>query len=175
MEIASHQLIAAYLEMRPQILRFLTARLCDQAAAEDVSQELFIRLRTGQQLGDIVNPRAYVYKAANNAANEYARARQRQVVRDTAWTDSTTHKLGGDTISHDVGAEDALDAKYRLRALMDELAALPPKCREVFTLCRLKGLSHREIADTLDISTKTVEKHMTTALKQLMAKLETKR
>lgn len=160
--------------MREQILRFLTARLGNRAAAEDVSQELFIRLRTGQVLTDVASPRAYVYKAAHNAANEYVRASQRRSARDTAWIDSTTQKIGDDTVSQDISAEDALDAKQRPRALMEGLAALPPKCREVFTMCRLEGLSHREIAEKLDISTKTVEKHMTTALKQLMAKLETK-
>jgi RNA polymerase sigma factor (sigma-70 family) len=166
----SNPLVSTYLEMREELVRFLTARLGDRATAEDVNQELFVRLRLGQFSGDIASPRAYVFKAAYNAANEYERARRRQTVRDTAWVDSTTQKIGADTVSNDVDAERALEAKHRLRVLTNALAELPPKCREVFTLCRLRELSHREVADTLGITTKTVEKHMTTALKYLTTK-----
>ncbi len=166
----SNPLVSVYLEMREELVRFLTARLGDRATAEDVNQELFVRLRLGQVSGDIASPRAYVYKAAYNAANEYERARRRQTVRDNAWVDSTTEKVGADTISNDVDAERALEAKHRLRVLTKALSELPPKCREVFTMCRLQELGHREVANTLGISTKTVEKHMTTALKYLMGK-----
>ena len=169
-DVGSNQLVSAYLEMRDEVLRFLTARLGDRATAEDVGQELFVRLRLGQLPSDVASPRAYIYKAAYNAANEYERARRRQTVRDTAWVDLTRQKVGTDTISDEVGAERALEAKHRLRLLMTALAELPPKCREVFTLCRLREHSHREVAEMLNISTKTVEKHMTTALKHLMAK-----
>ena len=169
---ASNPLVSIYLEMREELVRFLTARLGDRATAEDVNQELFVRLRLGHLSGDIASPRAYIYKAAYNAANEYERARRRQTVRDTAWVDSTTQKIGAETISNDVDAERALEAKHRLRVLTAALAELPPKCREVFIMCRLRELSHREIADDLGISTKTVEKHMTTALKHLTTKLK---
>ncbi|MEO1514828.1 MAG: RNA polymerase sigma-70 factor [Bacteroidota bacterium] len=44
---------------------------------------------------------------------------------------------------------------------------LPEKCRLIFVLCRVEGLSHKEIAQQLDISTKTIENQMTKALKLL--------
>jgi RNA polymerase sigma-70 factor (family 1) len=52
-----------------------------------------------------------------------------------------------------------------------ELAELPPKMREVFELSRKQHLSHREIAERLDISEQTVSKHVTNALKILRVKL----
>ena len=51
--------------------------------------------------------------------------------------------------------------------VMRAVEGLPPKTREVFVMCRVRGLSHREIAALMGISTKTVEKHMTAALKHL--------
>jgi RNA polymerase sigma-70 factor (family 1) len=48
-----------------------------------------------------------------------------------------------------------------------EINKLPEKCRLVFTLSRMEGYSNQEIADELDISTKTVEAHMSKALKSL--------
>ena len=44
---------------------------------------------------------------------------------------------------------------------------LPEKCREVYKLSREECLSHKEIASQLNISTKTVENHLTRALRQL--------
>lgn len=59
-----------------------------------------------------------------------------------------------------------------LRASIDQaISALPDKCREVFTLSYLQGLSHREIGDRLGIAQSTVENHIYLALKQLRSKL----
>ncbi|KJD34889.1 hypothetical protein PW52_13350 [Tamlana sedimentorum] len=48
---------------------------------------------------------------------------------------------------------------------------LPKKCQEVYLLSRNKQLSHKEIANKLGISTKTVENHITLALRILRANL----
>lgn len=53
----------------------------------------------------------------------------------------------------------------------DEIAALPPKMREVFSLSRKAHLNHKEIAERLQISEQTVSKHITNALKILRLKL----
>lgn len=59
-----------------------------------------------------------------------------------------------------------------LRKGIDEaIASLPPKCREVFSLSYLQGLSHREISERLGIAQSTVENHIYLALKQLRARL----
>jgi len=160
-------LMSEYLAMREVLLRFLTARLGDPAAADDVYQELFVRLRGGALPQDLTNPKGYLFRMAYNLANELSRARRRQEARDIHWTDATTQKVGADTISDTAAADEALASKERLAAVMRALEGLPPKTREVFVMCRVRGLSHRDIAEVMGISTKTVEKHMTAALKHL--------
>lgn len=160
-------LMSEYLAMREVLLRFLNARLGDAAAADDIYQELFVRLKSGALPADLANPRGYLFRMAYNLANEFTRARRRQEARDAHWTDATTHKVGLDTVSDAAPADDALAAKERLETVMKALESLPPKSREVFVLCRVRGLSHRDVAETMGISTKTVEKHMTAALKHL--------
>jgi RNA polymerase sigma-70 factor (family 1) len=58
---------------------------------------------------------------------------------------------------------------FDIRMLEEELAntvnSLPPKCQLVFTKSRKEGLSNKEIAETLNISEKAVEKHITNALR----------
>ncbi len=51
--------------------------------------------------------------------------------------------------------------------------SLPEKCRLVYTLSREEQLSHKEIADRLNISTKTVENHITKALQTIRLSLGT--
>lgn len=160
-------LMSEYLAMREVLLRFLAARLGDPAAADDVYQELFVRLRAGVLPPDLSNPKGYLFRMAYNLANELTRARRRQEARDIHWTDATTQKVGADTVADMAAADDALASKERLGAVMRALESLPTKTREVFVMCRVRGLSHREIADVMGISTKTVEKHMTAALKHL--------
>ena len=47
------------------------------------------------------------------------------------------------------------------------LASLPPKCKEVFLLAKLKGMKYREIAEKLGLSEKTIENQMTRAIRLL--------
>ena len=166
-EAALGILMTEYLSMREVLLRFLTARLGDRAAADDVYQELFVRLRSGGLPADLTNPRGYLFRMAYNLANEFTRTRRRQDARDAHWTDANTHKVGGDAVSDSTAADEALASKQRLERVMHALESLPSKSREIFMMCRVQGLSHRHIADVMGISTKTVEKHMTAALKHL--------
>lgn len=74
----------------------------------------------------------------------------------------------------EAGADQLVD-RNRLKAEIDAIIErLPAKCREVFVLSRMEGLSHAEIASKLDISKKTIENHMTKALKTLRSELKRK-
>lgn len=160
-------LMAEYLAMREVLMRFLTARLGNAAAADDIYQELFVRLKAGALPEGVSNPRGYLFRMAYNLANEFARARRRQEARDAHWTETTTHKVGGDTVADATAADEALASKERLASVTRALDGLPARSREIFVMCRIEGLSHRDIAEAMGISTKTVEKHMTAALKHL--------
>lgn len=61
----------------------------------------------------------------------------------------------------------ALESKDLMRIIEKDIANMPPVRRLVFELSRKQGLKHKEIAQTLNISTKSVEQHITKALVQL--------
>lgn len=61
--------------------------------------------------------------------------------------------------------------KQLMEIIESEIAGMPDKMREVFELSRKENLSHREIAERLDISEQTVRKHVQHALKILRFKL----
>ena len=57
-------------------------------------------------------------------------------------------------------------------AIDKALATLPPQCRRVFEMSRMDQLSYTEIANQLNISTNTVENHVSKALKILRVELK---
>lgn len=63
------------------------------------------------------------------------------------------------------------DIESRYRLIDAEIEKLPKQCKEVFLLGKKEGLKYKEIADKLNISVKTVERHMSIALKKLRKKL----
>lgn len=66
--------------------------------------------------------------------------------------------------------DDNLKKKHDLIAI--EIQNLPPKCREAFLLNKKHGLKYKEVAEELNISVKTVELHISKALKGIKKKLE---
>ena len=68
-------------------------------------------------------------------------------------------------------AERTLEAREDLRLLVKVIAEMPPQCRRVFTLCKVYGLSHQEIAVRLGLSIFTVEKHVSKGLRICIERL----
>lgn len=64
-------------------------------------------------------------------------------------------------------AESALLEKELLEQIAASVKRLPEKCRIVFTLSRMEGKTHKEIANELNISEKTVTNHLTKAIKDI--------
>ena len=103
---------------------------------------------------------SYVYRAARNRALSHLRRNGRELrwQEELARGDAPTARADRDR--SDDGTNEA-----DLSAAIDRaIDSLPPRCREVFTLNRQHRLTYREIADTLEISPKTVEVHMARAL-----------
>ena len=74
-------LVLLYTQHRAQLMRFLCARTGDAAEAEDIVQELWLRLRN-QRVGPIANGRAYLFQMANNLVLDRVRERRRRARRD---------------------------------------------------------------------------------------------
>lgn len=146
-----------------QSLRRYAQRLTGSAAAaEDIVQEAYVR--TYQRGDGVERPEAFLFVTARNLAhNEWRHAR-------TATTD-----LVGDIdtvgVYHDEGRtpEDGLIADEEARLLEQAVSRLSPQCRAVFTMKLFQDYSYKEIAEELGISIKTVEKHISKALRETHA------
>jgi RNA polymerase sigma factor (sigma-70 family) len=164
-------LVAIYDRHRGELLRFLRARTGDPAEAEDVVQELWLRLRDLRP-GPISNARAYLFQMANNLVLDRARERRRRSAREESWTEqSYALAPGPDGEVHTVDPAPTPEAQLLQaeegRALEAAIAGLPEGARRAFCLHKIEGLSHAEVAARLGISRSGVEKHMAVAMKSL--------
>jgi RNA polymerase sigma-70 factor (ECF subfamily) len=149
------------------VLRFLRARTRDPAEAEDVLQDLWLKLCEGR-IGPVSNGRAYLFQMANNLVLDRARERRRRMTRDQSWAEQVAGVAPGEVaVAPEAGPDEALLAAEELRQLSAALEGLPEAARRAFCLHKIDGLSHAEVAARLDISRSGVEKHIAVAMKHL--------
>lgn len=158
-------LLAAY---RDELHRFLLARTGSAAEAEDVLQDMWVKL-ADLHAGPVANGRAYLYRVANNLVLDRVRERSRRVARDAAW-----HGLeygdpagGRDAADERDDAERTLIAREEAARLASAIANLPEGAGRAFRLHKIEGLSHAEVAARLGISRSGVEKHIALAMRHL--------
>ena len=159
---------SVYHAERPKLMRLLCARTGNDAEAEDLLQELWIRVRQPSQ-GPIANGLPYLYRMAQNLVVDRQREVQRRAKRERQWLDqhSAGAAKGGEPADGSPNPEEAILDHEEGARLVAALETLPPGARQVLTLHKVDGLSHAQIADRLGISKSGVEKHMAVAMKYL--------
>lgn len=165
------RLMDAYMAKRGDLVRFFAARLRSAAAAEDLIQDLYLRLAQLDPATPVDNPSAYLYRLATNLMLDRLRAEQRSSARDAAWLTSQRTDMGGEHIADDPSAEQSVYARQRLSIAAGAIRDLPPKTRRAFALHKLEGKTQSEAARILGVSRKTVEKQISTALQRILARL----
>ena len=158
-------LLETYLERRPDLIRFFTLRLRSAAAAEDVVQDIYVRLSALDPRTQIHNPVGYLYRLGSNLMLDRLRGERRTAVRDASWRDSNRTLVGSEEIADEPSAEQAIAARQRLDSIVALLKELPQQTQRVFLMHKFEGLTHPEVAQALGISRSAVEKHVMTALK----------
>jgi RNA polymerase sigma-70 factor (ECF subfamily) len=133
----------------------------DESTCQDLAQELFVELWNKREQLDIhTSLRAYLRRAAVNKALNYIKATRRFQLDDAEDLGHLPDNSESDNQKRE--HQDTLED-----ALHTAIDALPEKCRLVFNLSRFEQLSHREIAEKLGISVKTIENQITKAMKML--------
>lgn len=139
--------------------------VADRAVVEDLLQDVFLRLWQGRaELPELQSHRAYLTRAALNAALRHAERGQRQVAWDAAPAEATA-------AAQPPAALEALHQADTEAAVAAALALLPSQCRVVFELSRYEEMSYQQIAEALSISPKTVENQVGKALRVLRGAL----
>lgn len=158
-------LSSLFQEMRPALLRFLTSRGALPEEAEDILQDVQVKL-LGEVTGPIAQPRAYLYKMTNNHFLVHRRTAGRRSRREEDWVD--VHGSGSE-MDDQPSVETELVAKQQVVILQRIVDSLPERTRMIFRRFRIDGEAQRTIADELGISVSAVEKHLARAYKEISA------
>lgn len=164
-------LLTVYLEKRANLVRFFAARLGSTALAEDLAQDLYLKVAALEPGEPIQSPSAMLFRMGSNLMLDRLRKERRTVVRDDAWIRAIRTSIGGEDVVDESPADKALAARQRLAQLIQALGELPPRMRRAFQLHKLDGLSQSDTARAMGISISAVEKHISGALKALLARL----
>jgi RNA polymerase sigma-70 factor (ECF subfamily) len=140
------------------LCRFVFRMTNDRAASEDLVQDLFVQIWERHQQGQrFVNPKAYLFQAASNKAITWMR-KGKLTSLDQLYED-----VSEPATAYADPAEllEAADLEQRIES---HILRLPEATRAVFLLSRQHQMTYKEIAEALEISQSTVEKHMIKAL-----------
>jgi len=138
--------------------------LKDLDLSRELVQDVFVKLYDKKEAISIhTSAKSHLYQSVKNACINTIKQKQ-------------THALHHESIKYQNGdcsyENDELygqsELEYELYKAIEEL---PEKCRDIFKMNRMEGLSNQEIADYLNISKRTVETQISKALKTLRNQL----
>lgn len=148
-----------------RLCNYANTILNDMDEAEEMVQRAFLTVWEKHETIEIhTSIKSYLYRAVHNGCLN--RVKHFKIRKEH----NESYKYQKDTFANDV-SEELISIEFE--GIMNfAIESLPQQCRTVFKLSRFENLSYAEIAEQLDISVKTVENHMTKALKTLREKLK---
>jgi RNA polymerase sigma factor (sigma-70 family) len=151
--------VRVYQQLHVKMFRFFLRRVKDEPLANELTQQVYIKLwRSRLSLSESHPIEAQLMTMAGSILVDHLRqhARTRRVQR--TFTDTVYQRASVE----DVFSVSAFEKSDYLNAVIEQL---PPVRKKIIRLRVIDGLSNKEIAGLLDISSKTVEDHITKAVK----------
>lgn len=151
---AYRQLFARYYTI---ILRFLVKMLGDEPRAKDIAQNIFLKIwLVREKLDESKSVKTYLYVLAKNEAinNIKYESRTKQFDESFQMEDSS-------------GVQEEVNFRETEDIIRSCVENMPLQRRNVFKMSRVEDMSNKEISQMLNISVRTVEKHIELALKDL--------
>ncbi|MFC6632804.1 RNA polymerase sigma factor [Microbulbifer taiwanensis] len=138
-----------------------------QQDVEVILQETYVRLLRQEDLQPLrENPRAYIFTVATNLVRDSLRRHMRRRGDYHHRFEEQEHA------SPEPSPQGCAEWQQSLQRLKASLQGLKPVTRKIFLLSRYEEMSYPEIASALSISTRSVERHMSSALKHLQRELD---
>jgi RNA polymerase sigma-70 factor (family 1) len=146
-------------EHEHKLYAFVIKVLRSDAQAKDIVQEVFLKLWTiREQLHEIENMDAFLYRLTENKVYDYLRAAAtREKTRQELWT----------RIQSAEPPADYLEAKEYHHLIQQAINQLPPQRKTIYLLSKHEGLKQQQIAEELRISPHTVRNQLAEAFRSI--------
>lgn len=144
-----------------KFVNFADAIIKDRNSAKDIVQEAFIKIWANRAgLDENLNLQNYIYVIVKRLILNY--------LRDHKPSESLEASVADKMQCTSLGGQDLIVIANETRSRMqDIISKMPAQRRTVFVMSRSQGMTNKQIAEALQISVKTVERHMTLALAEL--------
>lgn len=147
---------AEHLQPHEAMLRaWLMSRVRSPDEIDDIVQEAYLRVLRARSQGALESPKAYLFSIARNIA--FDRLRHHRIARTEPLVENGTSDVLDDCES----IPETVSRNQELALLTEAIQSLPDRCRQIFTLRKVYGLSQREIAQKLGLSENTVSAQLT--------------
>lgn len=149
----------------PALRAYLRGRFPGVRDVDDVVQESYLRIWKVRMQRPIEAARAFLFRIARNLALDQLRHQRRAPTEDV--TDFALLFVVDDRPD----AAAAATRQQEIDLLVDAIDALPPRCREIFILRKLRGVSQKDIASRLGLSEQTVQVQAARGLRRVAESL----
>ena len=130
---------------------------------EDIVQETYVRVCQVQNTGRIRSPKSFMLRTVRNLALDFVKRSESRL--SDSYDEQPGAQPGEFGALRDATLEQ-VSSDQRFSAFAEAVRCLPVQCRRAFVLKKVYGCSQKEIAQELQISQSTVEKHISTGIKR---------
>jgi RNA polymerase sigma-70 factor (family 1) len=144
-----------------ELFVFAKGFIRNSEAAEEIVSDVFVKIwKNRSEIHKIKNLKAYLFISVKNGCLSHLRkSKKDKIISIDEFNDFHFLQMEGPETEHT--NEEIISQIY------DAIEKLPPKCKLAFTLAKTNGLRHKEIAEIMKISAKTVNNHIVSAIKKI--------
>jgi len=149
----------AYRSYRGKVCSYILYRINNEQEAEDLTQDVFVRLLEYGQIIRHDTVQNMIYTVARNLVVDYLRhhyCQQELIDYFMKMTSESSYYTESSITANDIAQQE----KYRM-------SLLPPQRQKIYSLVRFEDKSVQDIAEILDISPRTVENHLLISRKEI--------
>jgi RNA polymerase sigma-70 factor, ECF subfamily len=160
---------------RKPIIHFMYRMVHNQAVAEELAQEVFLRVyRSRETYRAEARFSTWLYRIATNLGVNYARDTRHERTASTIYLDETDSETGTtpDVADSTPGAEANLLRRERLNAIREHVLALPERQRMAVLMHKYEGMDYKQIGDVLKLSESATKSLLFRAYQTLREKLK---
>ena len=148
----------------PRLYHFSKSILKIENDIDDILQEIFVKIWLNRQkIGNVETFNSYIFTITKNEVLNLIRSN----LRDRSFKDELYLR----SVAEEYHTQNPLEYHEIKTGIEKVVGGLPEKRKQVFILSRTEGLSNKEIAQQLNISEKTVEDHITHAIKYIKSSM----